>query len=159
VTAGLVVGCLRDGAPACIDVIGPGGEAYGHLDGQGVNVVAMNGAKPSSERDKSGRLPFVNKRAEWYWRMREALDPAAAHPLALPPHAGLRADLCAARWKLTPRGIQVEAKDEIIKRLGRSPDFADAAVYALIDAPGRDRKRARGPTQANSKYSPHTWRR
>ena len=159
VTAGLVVGYLRDGAPACIDVIGPGGEAYGHLDGQGVNVVSMNGAKPSAERDKSGRLPFVNKRAEWYWRMREALDPAAAHPIALPPHSALRADLCAARWRLTPRGIQVEAKDEIIKRLGRSPDFADAAVYALIDAPNKDKKRAKGPTQANSRYSPHTWRR
>jgi len=155
VTAGLIVGALRDGAPACIDVIGPGGEAYGHLDGQGLNVVSMNGAKPSTGRDKSGRLAFVNMRAEWYWRMREALDPAADFPIALPPNATLRADLCAARWKLTPRGIQVEMKADIVKRLGRSPDLGDAAVYALVDAPSnRDRTRSR-PTRANSGYNPH----
>jgi len=159
VTAGLVVGALRDGAPACIDVIGPGGEAYGHLDGQGVNVVSMNGAKPSHEHDKSGRLSFVNMRAQWYWRMREALDPAADYPIALPPNSTLRADLCAARWKLTPRGIQVEMKADIIKRLGRSPDFGDACVYALVDAPNKSKRAVKGPTQQNSRYSVHHWRR
>lgn len=159
ITAGLVVGALRDGAPACIDVIGPGGEAYGHLDGQGLNVVAMNGAKPSTESDKSGKLPFVNMRAQWYWRMREALDPAADFPIALPPSAALRADLCAARWKLTPRGIQVEAKADIIKRLGRSPDLGDAAVYALVDAPRVDQRRGPRPVHANRGPSPHQWRR
>ena len=151
ITAGHVVAHLRDGAPAMIDVIGPGGEVYGHLDGQGVNVVAMDGSKPSPASDaNTGRLRFVNKRAEWYWRMREALDPHAEFPIALPPDQSLRADLCAARWKLTPRGIQVEAKEDIISRLGRSPDLGDAAVYALADPPisrragSKRRKRGEG---------------
>lgn len=159
ITAGLIVAALRDGAPACIDVIGPGGEAYGHLDGQGVNVVAMHGAKPSSEHDKSGRLAFVNQRAQWYWRMREALDPAADFPISLPPLAALRADLCAPKWKLTPRGIQVEAKEDIIKRLGRSPDYGDAAVYALFDAPAVSVRRGARPARANSGGSPLARRR
>lgn len=157
-TAGLIVGALRNGAPAMIDVIGPGGEAYGHLDGQGLNVVSMNGAKPSTGRDKSGRLEFINMRAEWYWRMREALDPTADYPIALPPHSGLRADLCAPRWKLTPKGIQVEMKPDIIKRLGRSPDFGDAAVYALVDAPNMSVKNRPRPTRANNGYNPNRWR-
>lgn len=156
ITAGLIIGALRDGAPAYIDSIGPGAEAYGHLDGQGANVVSMNGAKPSVATDKSGRLKFVNKRAEWYWKMREALDPAADYPLALPPDAGLRADLCSARWKLTPRGIQVEAKEDIIKRLGRSPDKGDAAVYALCDDGARREKKR--PPMINAKPT-LKWRR
>jgi len=41
------------------------------------------------------------------------------------------ADLAAPRWKLTPRGIQVELKEETRKRLGRSPDRADAVILAL----------------------------
>jgi hypothetical protein len=159
ITAGLIVATLRDGAPACIDVIGPGGEAFGHLDGQGLNVIAMDGSKPSYETDKSGKLSFYNLRAQWYWRMREALDPAGDFPIALPPHSALRADLCAPRWKLTPRGIQVEAKPDIIKRLGRSPDFGDAAVYALLDPPRHDLRKGARPVRANSSYSPHRFRR
>jgi hypothetical protein len=42
----------------------------------------------------------------------------------------LAVDLAAPRWKLTPRGIQVEAKDEIKQRIGRSPDEGDSLVYA-----------------------------
>jgi hypothetical protein len=159
ITAGMVVAALRDGAPACIDVVGPGGEVYGHLNGQGVNAVALNGAKPSLQKSKDGRLGFVNLRAQLYWRMREALDPTAEFPIALPPNASLRADLCAPRWKITPRGIQVEAKPDIIKRLGRSPDLGDGAVYALFDAPvARNRNKGSMPTRTNSLYNPHKFR-
>jgi hypothetical protein len=49
----------------------------------------------------------------------------------LPPDRELLIDLCAPTWKLTPRGIQVEAKEDLIKRIGRSPDKGDAVVYAL----------------------------
>ncbi|MDP2618612.1 MAG: terminase family protein [Hyphomicrobiales bacterium] len=152
-TAGLIVGALRNGAPACIDVVGPGGEAYGHLDGQGVNVVAMHGGKPTDARDISGKIGFVNRRALWYWRMREALDPMAEHPISLPPDQTLKADLCAPRWKMTPRGIQVESKPDIIKRLGRSPDYGDAAVYALFDAPPK--RRGEIVHEGVSGYNPH----
>jgi hypothetical protein len=96
----------------------------------GLRVVALNGAEKSRVRDKSGRYGFVNRRAEWHWRMREALDPASGQDLALPPDHQLRADLCAPRWTLTPRGIQVEDKDKIKERLGRSPDRGEAAIYA-----------------------------
>jgi hypothetical protein len=43
----------------------------------------------------------------------------------------LLADLCAPRWKLTPQGIRVELKEETRKRLGRSPDRADAVILAM----------------------------
>ena len=75
-------------------------------------------------------LSFVNKRAEWWWRFREALDPKNDRLVALPRDDRLAADLCAPTWKLTPRGIQVEEKDNIKKRLGRSPDRGDSIVMA-----------------------------
>ncbi|MCA7086061.1 terminase [Cupriavidus sp. DB3] len=117
-----------------IDVIGVGTSPYDILKGKiKVYAVAMNGSEGSEAKDRTGNLGFVNKRAEWWWRMREALDPVHGDDLALPPDPQLAADLCAPRWKMTARGIQVESKEEIKKRIGRSPDKGDSAVYALAD--------------------------
>ena len=80
--------------------------------------------------DKSGQLGFVNSRAEWYWKLRESFDPANGMELAIPDDRELRVDLCTPRFKLTPRGIQIESKEDIIKRIGRSPDKGDSLVYA-----------------------------
>ncbi|MFQ5955518.1 MAG: terminase [Kiloniellales bacterium] len=132
--AALVVGALEDGALVNIDVVGVGTSPFDHLRDNGVAANPLNSAEASRARDRSGRLGFVNKRAEWWWRMREALDPGHGQHLMLPPDRGLLADLAAPRWKLTARGIQVESKEDIMRRIGRSPDRGDAAVYALAEA-------------------------
>lgn len=131
--AALIVRTMRDGAEVCIDCGGGfGGSAYDHLKSQQVPVVSFVGARGSSGKTKDGTLSFVNQRAESWWRFREALDPVMGEGLMLPPSAELLADLTAPTWKLTPRGIQLESKDEIRKRLGRSPDMADAFVLAYV---------------------------
>ncbi len=137
--AALTVAYLRDDATAYVDVIGVGASAYDHLDGLRINTVASNAAQASLARDRSGQLGFVNKRAEWWWKMREALDPHYGDDLALPPDRELLVDRCTPRWKVSARGIQVEAKEDIVKRLGRSPDRGDSAVLAL--QPKRPRRR------------------
>ncbi len=129
--ASLTVAYLRDDATAYVDVIGVGASAYDHLDGLRVNVQASNASEASLATDRSGKLGFVNKRAEWWWKMREALDPHYGDNLALPPDRELLVDLCTPKWKVSTRGIQVEAKEDIVKRLGRSPDRGDSAVLAL----------------------------
>jgi hypothetical protein len=73
---------------------------------------------------------MANKRAEWYWTLREDLDPVNGRGLKLPPSQELRADLIAQRWKPTARGVLIQDKKEIKVRLGRSPDFGDAVAYA-----------------------------
>lgn len=151
-TAGLVVSYLRDDATAYVDVIGVGASAYDHLKETKVNVRASNAAQASMARDRSGALTFVNKRAEWWWKMREALDPQYGDDLALPPERELLVDLCAPKWKLTTRGIQVEAKEDIVKRIGRSTDRGDSAVLALQP------KRTRVASE-ESEQSPFTWGR
>ena len=94
--------------------------------------IAMNGTRKATGKDRSGKLGFLNKRAEWHWRLREALDPESGEEIALPPDPQLRADLCAPRWKLMVNGrIQIESKGDIKKRLGRSPDRGESLIYAL----------------------------
>jgi hypothetical protein len=123
----------RDEAMVNIDIIGVGTSPYDHLvPTLHQRVVAMNASEGSPKRDKSGKLGFVNKRAEWWWTAREQLDPANGQEIALPPDPELKSDLCAPTWKLTPRGILIESKDEITKRIGRSPDKGDSCVYAMV---------------------------
>jgi hypothetical protein len=74
-----------------------------------------------------------NVRAEYYWQMREALDPERGVNLALPPGNEILADLCAARYTDLAQGvIQIESKDDIKKRLGRSPDVGESILLACF---------------------------
>ena len=65
--------------------------------------------------------------------MRELLDPSKGHNMMLPPDPQLRADLCAPRYEVTVRGIRVEPKEEVKKRLQRSPDRGEAVIYASVE--------------------------
>lgn len=71
-----------------------------------------------------GRLAFFNLRSQLWWQLRGALDPEANNGIALPPDKDLLAELCAPRWELSGMTIKVESRDEVIKRVGRSPDRA-----------------------------------
>jgi hypothetical protein len=125
-----VVDLLATKATINIDVIGVGASAYDIGRMRGLSMIPINFGAGSSATDKSGTLHFVNKRAECYWSLREALDPSSGLDVALPPDLELEADLCAPRWKSQSNGIKIEDKEEIKKRLGRSPDNADAVVLA-----------------------------
>ncbi len=114
-----------------VDVIGVGASVYDLLRNEGIHATGINFAERSTARDRSGKLTFANKRAEMYWKLREALDPHGGEQIALPPDAELRSDLCAARWTPSARGILIEDKEAIRKRLNRSPDCADAIVLAF----------------------------
>lgn len=120
-----------------VDVIGVGASAYDHLRTAlgSSKVVAVNAAEGTDEQDKTGTLDFRNVRALMWWRMREALDPSSGRQLALPPDDELLEDLTAPLWKLTAQGIQVESKDDIRKRLGRSTNVGDAAVQTEFSPP------------------------
>jgi hypothetical protein len=76
-----------------------------------------------------------NKRAEMYWRMRDALDPKDGDDIALPPSTELLADLCSARYKVSSAGVHGEEKEEIIARIGRSPDEGEAVMMAHFPQP------------------------
>lgn len=132
--AGLVVQVRRNNCPVIVDLGGGvGGDTLGALERNGIVCVGYLGNRPSTATAREGNLRFFNKRAEDWWRMREELNPDQefGSVIALPPGAGIKADLAAPRFEMTPRGIKIEDKAEIKKRLGRSPDDGDAIVMCL----------------------------
>ena len=135
--AALIIAEGKDAAPVHLDVVGIGTSPYDFLTQANQHVIAVNGAAGSVGLTANGQLRFANIRAETHWRLREALDPMNPHPIALPPDPQLAVDLAAPTWKLTKQGILIEPKDEIKKRLGRSPDRGDAVILANIDTPKR----------------------
>jgi hypothetical protein len=134
--AALTMAALVDGGQANVDVIGVGSSVVDQLRQQNVEVQPINFAEGSAQMDRSQTLRFANKRAECYWKLREALDPDKGDMLMLPPDSELLADLCAPRWSMKARGIQVELKEDIVQRIGRSPDAGDAVVLAFADLGG-----------------------
>ncbi len=133
--ASQVIRFRTNAAPVHIDVIGIGTSPYDVLRNSNVQTVAINGAAKAVGMTEGGLLAFFNLRAELWWRLREALDPANPEPIYLPDDSELLADLTAPLWWLGRSGIQVEAKDDIKKRLKRSPDKGDAVVYGLVSTP------------------------
>lgn len=136
--AGFIAPLVRNGAPVCVDSIGIGAAALDFVKSLGMRVYPVVGSEKSTSRDKNGQLFFKNRRAEMYWRLREALDPTAEHPIALPPDAELLGDICAVRYKVVQMGekagLQMRDKDEIRELLGRSPDKGDAVAMTFCDA-------------------------
>jgi hypothetical protein len=119
-----------------VDVIGVGASVYDLARQAKLRVNAVDFREATNKKDRSRTLEFANFRAYCYWAFREALDPATGDNLALPPDPELLADLCAVRWKHQASGVQIEPKEEIVKRLGRSPDCGDAVVMAHLPPRG-----------------------
>jgi hypothetical protein len=116
-----------------IDVIGVGAAAYDAIKRRGYTIIPLHSSKKSKRKDKSKQLSFVNKRAQWYWTMRELLDPQHGENISIPNDAQLRRELCTPRWSNTVRGVLVESKEDIKRRIGKSIDKADSVVYSFAD--------------------------
>lgn len=152
--AGQVLIARRDDAPINIDIIGVGSSPYDSLRRAGAQVWGVNVAESARGTDKSGALTFFNLRSELWWRLREALDPVADTGIALPPDPELLAEMCAPRWSMSGKTVKVESRDEIVKRVGRSPDKATAVVLGLIDQPKRRALAATGRDEV-MEYDPY----
>jgi len=130
------------GSKAFVDTIGEGAGVHSRLVEQGAKSVSAkfsHAAKDLAGKklvDYTGERTFKNMRAYCWWAVRDALDPKNNINLALPPDDDeLKEDLTAPTYKLIGRGIQVEKKEDIKKRLGRSPDSADAVIYCAERTP------------------------
>lgn len=126
------------GAVAVVDVIGVGAGVFDALrryktDGliQG-NPVAFNASAQSGRKDLLGQFTFRNDRSAAWWHMRELLDPSRGSNIALPDDERLIQELVTVQYKHNVGGvIQVEGKDEIKKRIGRSTDSADSVIQSF----------------------------
>ncbi|MGC2295309.1 MAG: DEAD/DEAH box helicase family protein [Candidatus Dormiibacterota bacterium] len=132
-TCGRVAAKLaRPASKAVVDVIGVGGGVVDRLREQKLSVEAFNASEASSGSDRSGELGFLNMRSDAWWGLRDQLDPTYGPTICLLPDDQLLGDLCAPKWTITSAGkIQIESKEAIRKRLGRSTDAGDAVVQAF----------------------------
>jgi hypothetical protein len=157
-SAALIVKHRRDGAGVVVDVGGGyGGSVTLRLDDNQIENVGFNGAAASTATTRDGKLGFVNKRAEAWWKFREELDPdqEGGSAVALPDDPEMRADLCAPTFTMRANGILIESKDDLRKRLGRSTGKGDAVVMCMSEGAraqvkaAAKRSSASRPTTAN----------
>lgn len=120
---------------AYIDALGEGAGVYSRLDELKVNAVCVKYSfSAKGLTDLTGQRTFANLRAYIYWALRDALDPTFEGDLALPPVDELTQDLTETRYKVRSNGdIVIEEKDDIKKRLKRSPDYGDSVANTFSE--------------------------
>lgn len=133
--AGLVVSKRRNDAKVIIDVGGGfGADAHGHLKGNGIDSYPFMGLKASSARTENLQHKFANVRTQAWWRFREALNPdqPGGSDIALPDDPALLRDLTAPTYSYSKGDsqIELESKEKLVKRLGRSTDRGDAVCMS-----------------------------
>lgn len=154
-TASLCIAANRSHGAIHIDVIGVGAAPFDFLNAAGQQVYGINVSERSNATDRSGRLTFSNQRSQLWWQFRELLDPSNDTGIQLPPSRDLLLELTAPKWWMKSERIYIESRDEIVKRIGRSPDRATAVILAAIRTPKAMMGRSRGEhAAARRAYNP-----
>lgn len=82
---------------------------------------------------------YENLRSATYWALRRRLNPSVTpETFHIPPHIGtrMRKELQATTYSMTAKDkIAIAKKDDIIAKIGHSPDFADSLMmsFAMVD--------------------------
>jgi phage terminase large subunit len=107
-----------------VDGIGVGAGTVNALKELGLQIENIKGSEAPLQFDSAEE--FNNLRSQMWWQMREDLR---LGKIGIVNDSALIADLIAPKWFVRNGNIIVEGKEEIKKRLGRSPNKGDAAVY------------------------------
>lgn len=118
-------------ADAVVDVIGVGAGVVDRLrEFKNIlgRVIAFVAGGKTVFKDRLNERGFVNNRAWAWWTVRELLEDDL---IDLPPNDEMIGELTAPKYKEMSGGrIQVEDKEEIKKRIGRSTNYADTVIQA-----------------------------
>jgi hypothetical protein len=149
--AGASVRYLADNPVVAVDLTGGwGGDVLTTLTKHMKQTAyGVNFAKASKMIARRGAFTMRNMRAALYWAFREALDPEHGDGIELDVDEETIEDLAAASFEVTPTGILIEEKDQIRKRLKRSPDKGDAVLLAWWAARAKARLAAQEALRIN----------
>jgi len=137
-----------------VDSIGIGTGMRGRLAELGIPTIALNVSEKPSINSRYLRL-----KDELWWKAREWFGESNCK---IPPHEALIKELSAMTYTYTSNGkLRVATKPEIRKKLGYSPDVADALILTMFMSERRgtalaSRGRMRVP-QTESHYNVHQW--
>ena len=105
-----------------VDVVGIGQGVADAMRGGGVGIVSFRASDKAQDPER-----FTNLKAESAWKLRGLLE---AGLIALPKHDGLRRELLAMKYQITPQGrIKVVDPPD-------SPDLVDSVLIALAGQRG-----------------------
>ena len=127
--ANIATNLIRELKPArlFLDDGGVGGGVYDILKDRGFGEI-VRGVNFGARAIDDER--YANRRAEMWDAVREWL----AGKVQLPKDDKLLDDLCSVNKKYDQKGrLQLESKDDVKKRLGRSPDKADALALTFAE--------------------------
>ncbi len=125
-----------DPANVRIDANGVGERIIGLLKTQyKLSVYAFYGSCPAIPRPRS-RMAFKNLRSQGYWELKEKFRLFHLH-LPITYNEMLIEELTAQKYQQVDQKIAMEAKEFLKRRIGHSPDFADALMLAAFEPPTR----------------------
>ncbi len=127
-TAGKIAEVARVESPIAIyvDEIGIGAGVVDMLTANHFNVVGVN-SSAAAHKEKV----YANRRAELYCQLAEHFTDGS---IKIPDHPKLSSQLSCIKKKYDMHHrIIIESKDDIRKRSGRSPDYADALMLGYSD--------------------------
>ena len=115
---------------------GLGASIYDILKSNGVtNLYPITVGTPTTVRDRTGSIRFANVRAAVWWNLRDMLNADTGDGIMLPPLEVLEKDLIAPRFTFTRDNLmQLESKDSLRDRIGKSTDYGDAVCLAFWNA-------------------------
>lgn len=107
-----------------VDTIGIGAGVYDQLQVRGFYAISGNFADKADDSNT-----YHNKRAESYFRLKDAMTKG----LALPRDDALMEELASITYSVKENGkLIIAPKDDIKEELGRSPDKADALALTFF---------------------------
>ena len=122
-----------------VDNVGYGAAVYEDLaEKYGYNLIlSCHGAEASSEIVAPGvKKTFLNRRAEMHWNLRERFE---REEISISSEdEDLISQAKIIKYQLPNGQIKIEGKEDMRKRLGRSPDDMDAVVYCFAQDKNQD---------------------
>ena len=110
-----------------IDAIGIGAGVYDIVKRLYPKITKPVLGNAAPEETKKSR--FVNLRAQGYWDLRDVMRNIYIEKRS----DAFFDEITDIRYGLKGDKILVESKEEMMRRIGRSPDFVDATVYAFLN--------------------------
>ena len=111
-----------------IDDTGVGGGVTDILWSWGMDVIDVEAQSGADDKET-----FLNRRAEMYWALRDALNPSEGSPFFIPrKYKDLLEELGWQEYEFSHTGkIQISKKEKIRKDHGKSPDRSDALALSF----------------------------
>ena len=120
-----------------IDVVGLGSGVYDRLNELKKEVVPVNVGEAASGHEEGGeesKNVYFNLKAQIFYALRDKFKPVNGKSMvSIPNDARLIEELKEIRYTFDSRKRRrIEGKEQMKKRLGRSPDKADALALSFM---------------------------